>query len=234
MKCIILAGGRGTRLIPLTNDRPKPLIEIGGIPILYHIIERFRRQGISDFVVAGGYKWEMIRNYVAQNPLSGANIRVEDTGLDTLTGGRLKMVVPENEEVIVTYGDDISNIDIREVVKTHRQHQRPGITIVTTRVKSNWGHIEFNKFLGYEVIGFREKPLLESWINAGNWVIDSEICKDIRETETMEQWLERMVHKYEVTAYRYEGLFCGMNTYADYIHLNDLWEQSQDWTKISS
>jgi glucose-1-phosphate cytidylyltransferase len=94
-------------LVPLTDEKPKPLIEIGGIPILYHIINRLRLQGIEEFSIAGGYKWEMIRDYVAQNPVSGANVVVYNTGLESLTAERVKMIGPNSGPFIVTYGDDI-------------------------------------------------------------------------------------------------------------------------------
>ena len=232
MKCIILAGGKGTRLTPLTDNLPKPLIEIGGIPILYHIIQRLRMQGVEDFVVAGGYKWEMIRNYVAKYPMSGANVVVEDTGLESLTGERLKMVAPKDGEIIVTYGDDISNIDIRKTIKRHKEAiVRPCITITAARAQSNWGHLEIDRFTT-QVVAFKEKPYLNDWINAGNWVLDSKLCETIR-SETLEQWCTRILNSTAVNVALYDGFFCGMNTYADYIHLNDLWDKYQDWQKVS-
>jgi len=229
MKCIILAGGRGTRLVPLTDEMPKPLVKIGDKPVLYHIIERLRMGGLTDFIIAGGYKWKMIEKYVVNNPIDGANIRVIDTGLDTLTGGRLKLLAPESGRVFVTYGDDISDVNAKNVIDFHNDSTKFGITMTGGRSKSNWGHLVVD---GDNLLVFKEKPILDDWINIGNFIIDAEICKELKIDETLEDFIKRMIGKCNVNVFKHNGYFYGMNTYADYIFLNELWERSRNWPKI--
>jgi glucose-1-phosphate cytidylyltransferase len=174
MKVIILAGGRGTRLAEYTEEIPKPMVEIGGIPILFHIMHIYSKHGYNDFIIAGGYKQNVIAEFIKRHSFP-YSVELVDTGQDTQTGGRIKRLI-EMEKTgnlfMVTYGDGVSTVNINKLVSIHLAHPYKVCTITAVHPPSRFGHLET---VGDRVIGFDEKPLSREWINGGFMVMNSDI-----------------------------------------------------------
>jgi glucose-1-phosphate cytidylyltransferase len=256
MKVVILCGGLGTRLREETEFRPKPLVEVGGRPILWHIMKLYAHWGMHDFVLCLGYKGNMIKeyflNYEAMNndftvrlgskadisyhdAHSEQDFRVTlaDTGSDTMTGGRLKRVqryIGEGD-FLVTYGDGVSDVDISKLIKFHKGHGRIA-TLTTTRPRSGFGIIDLGE--RGEVMQFREKPVLDDWMNAGFFVFNHRIFDylDADDCVLERKPLERLTVEGELMAYRHEGFFFCMDTYRDHKAANEMWESGQAPWKV--
>lgn len=252
MKTVILCGGQGTRLREETEYRPKPLVEIGGHPILWHIMKQYAHYGFHDFILCLGYRGQMIKeyflNYEAMNndfticlgkksSLSyhsahdeqDYNVTLADTGIDSMTGARVKLVERyiSDDIFMVTYGDGLSDLNISKLVDFHRQHKRLA-TITTVRPVSRFGMLELNN--EGQVQSFAEKPQIDGWANAGFCVFDRRVLDFIRaepdcilEREPM----ERLASEGELMAYRHSGFFYAMDTYREYLYLNELWNTHQ-------
>ena len=171
MKVVILAGGKGTRISEYTKSIPKPMVKIGSKPILEHIINYYMKYGFKDFLIAGGYKYSIIKSYFKKKKIS-ANIRVIDTGLETLTGSRLlKLKNILDDTFMLTYGDGLSNINLKKLLKFHRANKKK-ITITAVHPPARFGELEIKNKL---VTKFEEKPQLQKgWINGGFFVIEPE------------------------------------------------------------
>ena len=186
MKVIILSGGYGTRLSEYTDAIPKPMVKIGDLPILVHIMKSYSKYNFNDFVIALGYKGEMIKKYFEKNSTNW-NIKLIDTGEKTMTGGRLKRLKEEigNETFMLTYGDGLSNINIKKLLEFHKENKKI-VTVTAVRPPARFGYI---KFKDEKVIGFKEKSKLDvGWINGGFFVIEPEFLNYIEGDET---YLER-------------------------------------------
>jgi glucose-1-phosphate cytidylyltransferase len=255
MKVVILCGGLGTRLREETEFRPKPLVEIGGWPILWHIMKIYAYYGFREFVLCLGYRGNMIKeyflNYEAMNNdftiNLGSNNRLEfhgvhneqdfqmtlaDTGLDTMTGGRIKRVqrYVGGDLFMATYGDGIGNINIQELVDFHLAHGRLA-TLTTVRPPSRYGVLQIG--VEGQVRHFREKPQLDSWINAGFFVFSRRVFDYLDDNCVLEREpLERLANDEQLMAYRHEGFWYGMDTHRDLLYLNDLWSSGQAEWKI--
>jgi len=225
MKTIILAGGFGTRLSEETELHPKPMVEIGGRPILWHIMKTYAHYGFNDFSVALGYKGNMIKRFFLDyrlltsslsvslggekvdwhtGPEENWNVDLMDTGAETMTGGRLKRLMPtnENETVMMTYGDGVANINIKKLVEFHRSHGKLA-TVTAVRPPARFGSLSFD---GDNVTGFTEKPqLAEGWINGGYFVFESEVSNYIEGDETYleREPLERLAQDGQLMAYKH-------------------------------
>ena len=222
----ILCGGRGTRLRERTESIPKALIEIGGLPILWHVISIYAAQGFREFLLCTGYKGERIADWVDSTEWP-AEVRVDpvDTGLDTPTGGRLKLVSDRLADApfCATYADGVADIDLSRLVEFHRGHGRAA-TITVVRPQNPWGvaHITSDG----RVDGFTEKPRLESWVNGGFFVMEPAALDRIGADDVLEREpLERLAAEGELHAYQHEGFWDCMDTYKDAVTLNDLWAQ---------
>jgi len=254
MKVIILAGGRGTRLAEENSRTPKPMVEIGGKPIIWHIMNIYAKHGFKDFLVACGYKGEMIKmffnNYFIHNSdyiLDMKNGRREvindngmdwtvgviDTGLDTQTGGRILRLRDwlSGESFMVTYGDGLGNIDITGLVSFHRRHGKLA-TITAVRPPARFGGLELNKD---SVLEFSEKPQTgEGWINGGFFVFEPQVLdylngdKSIMERET----LERLAAEGQLMAFRHTGFWQPMDTLREKQILVSLWESGKAPWKV--
>jgi glucose-1-phosphate cytidylyltransferase len=249
VKTVILCGGMGTRLREETEYRPKPMVEIGGRPILWHIMKLYSHYGFGDFVLCLGYKGQMIKdyflNYQAMNHditmclarpgevryhgdyvTEDFTVTLADTGQNTLTGGRLKRVARYvgNETFLMTYGDGLADIDIGEVLAFHRRHGRLA-TLTSVRPVSRFGVLQTDS-VG-SVLEFAEKPNAEGWINAGFMVLEPGVLDYITgDDAAFEQApLERLAADGQLMAYRHEGFFFAMDTYREYLHLNHLWDE---------
>jgi glucose-1-phosphate cytidylyltransferase len=254
LKVVILAGGLGTRLAEETAARPKPMVEIGGRPILWHIMRRYAEFGLRDFVIACGYKGEVIKEYflnyyalqhdltidladggVAIHERERLDWRVSlvDTGLHTQTGGRLKRLASwfGGATFCVSYGDGLADVDLDALLDFHRSHGRLA-TVTAVRPPSRFGGLEFD---GDRVARFIEKPQTgEGWINGGFFVFEPGVLDRIRgdDTPLEREPLERLVAEGQLMAYRHEGFWQPMDTLRDRQVLEELWRSGNaPWTR---
>ena len=254
MKAIILAGGLGTRLGAMTEEIPKPMVEIGGQPILWHIMMHYARFGIKDFVVALGYKAEVIKSFFINNRNLGSDInedlstgdveilsssRVDwrvslvDTGLESLTGERLRRLSGfiGDETFMLTYGDGLSNVNLDKLLSFHRSRDQLA-TMTAVRPAARFGELRLS---GDLVSSFEEKPqLTDGWINGGFFVMEPDFIKLIPNSNVMleKEPFERAVAKGELSAFRHEGFWQCMDTKRDWEYLNGLWNGgSAPWLK---
>ena len=249
MKVVVLCGGLGTRLREETEFRPKPMVEVGGRPILWHIMKMYAHHGFRDFVLCLGYRGNTIKdyflNYEAMNNdfticlgnksqihYHGAHqeqdfrVTLADTGLDSMTGGRLARAAKylDGDTFLLTYGDGLSDINIANLVAFHKSHGRLA-TVTTVRPVSRFGIVTLDDHS--QVLDFMEKPRGEGWASAGFFVFERGVLDYlggddcILEREPMEQ----LAKAGELVAYQHEGFFFAMDTYREYTHLNDLWNR---------
>ena len=179
MKVVILAGGLGTRIQELTKTLPKPMINIAGRPIITHIMQHYSNYGFNDFLVAAGYKGEVIRKYFKKKKFKNWKINIFNTGLKTMTGGRLKRLKKYlgKETFLATYGDGVSNVDIRKLIKFHKKNKKL-VTMTAVRPPARFGAL---KIIGNKVKFFKEKSSLdEGWINGGFFVIEPRFLNYIK------------------------------------------------------
>jgi glucose-1-phosphate cytidylyltransferase len=254
MKTIILAGGFGTRLQEETTVTPKPMVEIGGQPILWHIMNIYAAHGYKEFVVALGYKGEVVKNYFLNYyylrnsfsiHLSNGRVDVHDagredwvvhlidTGLHTQTGGRIKRLAPRigNETFMMTYGDGVANINIRELVTFHRKHGKLA-TVTAVRPPARFGGLTF---AGDLVARFVEKPQIgEGWINGGFFVLEPGVLDCIKGDDTLfeQEPLERLTQEGQLVAYRHDDFWQGMDTLRDVRLLETLWTEGRAPWKV--
>ena len=232
MKVVILAGGFGTRLSEYTDTIPKPMVPIGGKPILEHIMEYYSKFGHNEFYIALGYKGEIIKKYFNKFNKNW-KINLIDTGSETLTGGRLKRLdnFLNKETFLLTYGDGISNIDINELIKFHKSHNKM-VTISAVRPPARFGALSL---IGSDVIKFKEKTQLgESWINGGFFVINPNFLNLIKGDDTIleKEPLEKVTSLKEIKAFRHEGFWQCMDHKLDKDHLEKLiLENKAPWLK---
>jgi len=249
MKAVILAGGLGTRLAEETSIRPKPMVEIGGSPIIWHIMNTFAASGLKEFCVACGYKGEVIKEYFDNYHLHHADLTVDmrnhavkkynnhapdwlvhliDTGKHTLTGGRIKRLKPwiENDTFMMTYGDGVADVNINKIIDFHKSHNKL-VTITAVRPPSRFGEL---KLSGDNVTNFLEKPQIgEGWINGGYMVLEPQVLNYIKGDETIfEQTpLEKLTTEGQVMAYKHDGFWHPMDTIRDKQFLEELWTSGQ-------
>lgn len=232
MKVVILAGGFGTRLSEYTDTIPKPMVPIGGKPILEHIMRLYASYGHKEFYIALGYKSEVIKDYF-KNYKEDWKINLIETGSDTLTGGRLKRLEKYllNEDFLLTYGDGLSSIDINKLIKFHSTHKKM-VTISAVRPPARFGSLSLQ---GNEVIKFKEKTQLgESWINGGFFVINPKFFKFLDGDNTILESapLEKVTKIGEIRAYRHEGFWQCMDHKLDKDLLEKMIEKNQiPWIK---
>ena len=214
MKVIILAGGKGTRISEYTKIIPKPMIQIGSKPILEHIIEYYMKFGLNEFIIAGGYKYLIIKEYFKNSKLS-ANIRVINTGLQTLTGSRLKKLSKElNETFMLTYGDGLSNINLKKLLIFHKKNKKK-ITLTAVHPPARFGELTIS---GKTVSKFQEKPQLQKgWINGGFFVVEPEFLNFIGTKNVMLERspLAKAVKTKNLAAYKHNSFWFCMDTLRD-------------------
>jgi glucose-1-phosphate cytidylyltransferase len=255
MKAIILAGGLGTRLGEETERIPKPMVEIGGRPILWHIMKTYARYGVADFVICLGYKGHVIKEYFANYLTQNADVTVDlssgqmhvhemraepwkvtlvDTGLHTLTGGRIKRTLPYlsgDESFCLTYGDGVGNIAIDKLIEFHRSHG--GLATVTAvHTPPRFGALRLDRD---RVVAFEEKPNEESgWINGGFFVMSPKAISYIEGDETTweREPLERLARDGQLAAFRHQGFWQPMDTLRDKRHLEELWASGKAPWKV--
>ena len=216
MKVVILAGGFGTRISEYTKTIPKPMIPINKVPILIHLINHFKRHDLNEFYIAVGYKSKIIKDYFKKKKIKNCKINIIDTGLNTMTGGRLKRLSKylKKETFLMTYGDGLSNVNIKKLVKFHKQKKKL-MTLTAVRPPARFGAI---KIINNTVRYFKEKSSLdEGWINGGFFVIEPEIFKYIKNDKTYLERspLEKIASLKKLTAYKHHGFWQCMDTLRD-------------------
>jgi glucose-1-phosphate cytidylyltransferase len=255
VKAVILAGGLGTRLREETEYRPKPMVEVGGRPIIWHIMKLLAHADIVEFVVCAGYRGDVIRDYFlnyeartndftvhlgvrdsieyhGRHPEADWQVTVAETGAETMTGGRVKLVqrYVGDERCLVTYGDGLADVDISALLAFHESHGRLA-TVTTVRPLSRFGVMD----LGDDgaVQRFREKPLTDDFVNGGFFVFEPRVFDYVDHDSVLEQEpLERLALEGELMAYRHEGFWQPMDTYREYTMLNDMWAANEAPWKV--
>ena len=245
---VILCGGMGARLVEYTEVRPKPLVEVGRRPILWHIMKHYSKYGFNEFILALGYKGEQIKRYfldfnslnqdftvslndgevrsINQNHRDPWKVHLIDTGQATLTGGRLKRLASmiNQETFMMTYGDGVSDVHLDKLLKFHKENKGL-VTLTAVRPPARFGALEFE---GNKIRHFKEKSTLhEGWINGGFFVIQSEALNHIKESEDV-MWehapMEKLAEEGELFAYKHEGFWQCMDTARDLRYLEDVWQ----------
>jgi len=254
MKVVILAGGLGTRLSEETVLRPKPMVEIGGKPILWHIMKIYSHYGFNDFVVCLGFKGYMIKEYfsnyflhmsdvtfdmttnsmeVHQKNVEPWRVTLVDTGAESMTGGRVRRVAPYLDGTfMLTYGDGVANIDIRALVDFHRSHGKDA-TITATQPGGRFGALGFGS--GDEVTSFKEKPAGDgAWINGGFMVLEPSVLQRIDGDATVfeNEPLTGLAHDGQLAAFRHNGFWQPMDTLRDKQQLEELWSSGKAPWKV--
>ena len=251
MKCVILAGGAGTRLSEETCDIPKPMVTIGDKPILWHIMKYYSCFGINEFIICCGYKGHIIKKYFADyymhngditihtksgrhtelcQPVEDWKVTLVDTGVDSFTGKRLKKVkhlLYEDEPFCLTYGDGLANVDIDKLVEFHKSHDSFG-TCTTVQKESRFGSVRVNEQNIIEE--FDEKPLdNDSWINGGFFVFDYRMTEFLDNDMLERSTLPRLSKHFHLRAFRHEGFWKAMDTLRDKSTLEMMWENDPEW-----
>lgn len=254
MKTVILCGGTGYRLKEETEFRPKPMVQIGGKPILWHIMKIYEHFGYRDFIIALGYKGDDIKDYFLNQRFfqydftlwtdtrktliykdrrrdmthDSFQLTFVDTGLESLTGERVRRIQPylNNRRFMLTYGDGVSDLNIKELVSFHRKEHVVG-TITGVHPHSRWGLIRRNK--EHRITTFRQKPVLNEFVNGGFMIFEPELFDYIKPDEMIESALERLAKKRLLAMYPYEGFWHAMDHYQDVADLNTLWHQGAPW-----
>ncbi len=255
MKVVLLAGGLGTRLSEETVVKPKPMVEIGARPILWHIMKIYSAYGLNDFVICLGYKGYIVKEYFSNYFLHNSNVTFDmrnnkmkvhsnesepwtvtlvDTGDDTMTGGRLKRVKDflGDDDFCMTYGDGVSDIDIAKLLSFHREHKRLA-TMTAVQPPGRFGSLNLK---GDGVIGFQEKPQGDgAWINGGFFVLNQKVLDYIDEDATIweQQPLKKLSRDGQLMAYRHQGFWQPMDTIREKMYLQELWESGKaPWLKV--
>ena len=254
MKVAILAGGYGSRLAEETEIKPKPMVEIGGRPILWHIMRHYAHYGYDEFVIALGYKGEVIKKYMVDYCSLNSNLKVKlstgeveanggfrpdwtvelvDTGVPTLTGGRIKRLAPYigNETFMLTWGDGVSDVNLDELLKFHRSHGKIA-TLTAVRPTARYGHLDLN---GSRVLVFSEKPQAEEgWINGAFFILEPEVFDYIEGDETVweREPLERLAQEGQLMAYKHDSFWQCMDTLREKHLLEKLWQSENPPWKV--
>ncbi len=256
MKVMILCGGQGTRLREETEYRPKPLVDIGGRPILWHIMKLYAHYGLRDFVLCLGYRGNMIKEYFLDYEAMNADFTISlgtqhkiayhdahaeqdfqvtlaDTGLDSMTGGRVRRAsryVPD-DLVMVTYGDGLSNVDVGKLMAFHKNHGKLA-TVTTIRPTSRFGMLSCTS--DDKVSSFTEKPQLDGWASAGYFVFHRKIFDYLTGDDCIleREPLERLAREGQLMAFKHEGFFFAMDTYREYVSLNEMWARGDAPWKV--
>jgi glucose-1-phosphate cytidylyltransferase len=255
MKVVLLAGGLGTRLREETEVKPKPMVEVGGRPILWHIMKTYASYGHTDFVICAGYKGEVIKNWFAnfrilnsdftvsfKNSVNiqfhseleemGWNATIADTGAETMTGGRIKKVAKYvgKETFLCTYGDGLADVDIAKLMEFHKSHGKIA-TLTTVKPVSRFGVLEIGA--SNQIESFKEKPQAEGFINGGFFVFEPEIFDYLNEDCVLEQEpLRRLAEEGQLMAFHHEGFWQPMDTFRELTILNELWKSGNAPWKV--
>ena len=251
LKVVILAGGFGTRISEESQVIPKPMIEIGGKPILWHIMKEYSHFGFNEFIICAGYKQHVIKTYFAEYALHNSDVTfdfrgenrirvhnnfseawkvtVVDTGYNSFTGKRIKKIQPyiDDENFFLTYGDGLSDVNIDELLKFHKSHGKI-CTITAVKPESRFGYLDFD---GDKVLAFREKSKEDvGWINAGYMVMNVKVFDYISGNVFLEhEPMKNLTREGEIMAFRHAGFWQCMDTLRDKIRLEEIWKSGAPW-----
>ena len=247
MRAVILAGGLGTRLREETEYRPKPMVEIGGKPILWHLMKSLSQQGLNEFVICLGYKGEMIKDYflnyesrsnditvslqssevtIAHNKLHDEDwqVTLANTGLSTMTGGRILKIqeYTNGERFLCTYGDGLADIDLDSLIRFHLSHGKTA-TVTAVHPMTRFGEIKIDQYSKVEE--FAEKPKTQQWVNGGFFIFEPEIFNYLSPDSVLEgDPLEQLANDGQLMAYQHEGFWQPMDTFRESLELNNMWD----------
>jgi glucose-1-phosphate cytidylyltransferase len=256
MKIVILAGGLGTRISEETDLRPKPMIEIGGKPIIWHIMKIYSSFGFNEFIICCGYKGYLIKEYFANYFLHQADVTLDlqsnsidvhqskaepwkitlvDTGINTMTGGRIKRIQKYLDGTfLLTYGDGVGDIDINSLVDFHKKNNKKA-TVTVVQPSGRFGSVQFDSTDAVKVFAFQEKPKGDgAWVNGGFFVCEPEVFDEIDGDKTIweREPLESLAAKGELVAYRHYGFWRPMDTLRDKIDLEEMWNSDRAKWKL--
>lgn len=249
MKCVILAGGFGTRFSEETDNKPKPMIEVGGMPILWHIMKIYESHNVTDFIICLGYKGYIIKEYFSNYFLHRSDVTIDlknnklsvhrkdaepwkitlvDTGIDSMTGGRLlnvKKYLSKTESFCFTYGDGLSDINISDEISFHNSHGKIA-TVCAVQPQNRYGVLSIK---GTAVEGFQEKPSDGGWINGGFFILKYDAIDLIKNDQTIweKEPLNKLAQMNELQAYHHKSFWHPMDTLRDQRYLNDLWKNNK-------
>jgi len=254
MKVIILCGGQGTRLKEETEFKPKPMVLVGGKPIIWHIMKIYSYYGFNEFILALGYKAEYIKDFFlnqkaftsdftletkthktkfyleSRNEIDDFKITFVDTGLETLPGERIlrcKKYIPENDKYfMVTYGDGVTDLNIKKLFEFHKKQKTIG-TITGVHPRSKFGLVKIDN--DNLVKSFVEKPVLSDWVNGGYMVFDKRVFNYLREGETEHPALVRLAKENQLSLYKHNGFWMAVDTYKELEDLNKIWVEKHPW-----
>lgn len=260
MKCMILAGGKGTRIREMTNAAPKPMVELGDRPLLWHIMKTYAHHGHSDFIVCLGYLGHVIQEYFLNYEIMNSSVTVDlgdrhsievhnkpkergfkvtlaQTGLDSMTGGRIKRAaqfIGNDQTFMATYGDGLADVDIGALLEFHRSHGKIA-TITTVQPASRYGIVDIDPKTD-RISRFVEKPQRGEWINAGYFVFEREFIDYIAGDDTVleKNPFERLAADNQLMAYRHNGFFYAMDTFREFQELNEMWDAGNAPWKVWS
>lgn len=255
MKTIILCGGVGYRLKEETEFKPKPMVLVGGKPILWHIMKIYSHYGFKDFVIALGYKGDLIKEYFLNqrffardftintktgiskiykngrgNEKDDFKITFVDTGLETLPGERIlrckKYIPKEDKYFMVTYGDGVTDLNLRQLLEFHKKQKTIG-TITGVHPRSKYGLVKMDK--NNLVKGFEEKPVLMDWVNGGYMVFDKRFFNYLEIGQTEHPALKKLSEENKLSIYRHEGFWYAVDTFKELDDLNKIWDENKAW-----
>ncbi len=256
MKILILAGGQGTRMREETEYKPKPLVDIGGRPILWHIMKTYAHYGFKDFVICLGYKGSMIKEYFLNYEVMNSDFTVKlgqkqeivqhhavaerefsvtlaDTGIATMTGGRIRRAAKYIDDDLfgVTYGDGLADVNLEELLKFHRAHGKLA-TLTAVQPTSRFGMLDLAS--DGQVQTFVEKPSMEGYVNGGYFIFHKKLLDYLVADETIleREPLERLAKEKQLMAFKHRGFFFAMDTYREYKLLNDMWDEGNAPWKV--
>lgn len=254
MKTVLLAGGLGTRLREETEFKPKPMVEVGSRPILWHIMKTFEASGHRDFIVCAGYRSEVIKNYFSnlvnlasdfsiefgtepkidfkELDIPNWNVTISDTGLETMTGGRIKKIEKyvDRKTFFCTYGDGLANVNIEQLLEFHKSHGKIA-TVTAVHPTSRFGQLSVET--DGKVSEFSEKPLTDEWINGGYFVFEPEIFNYLSVDSILEKdALPILAKNDQLRAFKHEGYWQPMDTFREFTILNELWNSGNAPWKV--
>lgn len=255
MQTLILCGGQGTRLREETEYRPKPLIEVGGRPILWHIMKTYSHYGFNDFILCLGYRGQMIKDYFLRYEAmnqdftihTGRESKVEfhgqemdqykvtlaETGMSTMTGGRVQQASKyiDGDTFMLTYGDGLANVNVSDLLKFHQAHGKLA-TVTTMRPMSRFGELDIES--SGLVKQFVEKPQRDAWASCGFFVLDRKVLEllDGDQCTFEKEPLERLVADNQLVAYQHDGFFFAMDTFREYQQINRMWDEGDTPWKV--
>jgi glucose-1-phosphate cytidylyltransferase len=256
MKIMILCGGQGTRMREETEYKPKPLVDVGGKPILWHIMKTYSNYGFNDFLLCLGYRGNMIKDYFLSYEGMNSDFTIQlgqersiefhqehseqdfrvtlaDTGLTTQTGGRIARASRylDDDTFMMTYGDGVADIDVQALYRFHRSHGKLA-TVTVMRPFSRFGEVDLDST--GQVLSFAEKPKSDSWASAGYFVLHRKVLEHIAGDQTVFETepMQRLIAEKQLVAYQHEGFFFAMDTYREYLQLNQIWDSGKAPWKV--